>query len=83
VTLNNVVVSIRYVMGNQSPILSAPGVFFTDTVAPDTFQTASGNLIGSDADGDLLIYGIVGRTASNGTVTQAGTYLTLTRMALT
>ena len=78
VTLNNVVVSIRYVMGNQAPILSAPGVFFTDTVAPDTFQTASGNLIGSDADGDLLIYGIVGRTASNGTVTQAGTYVTLT-----
>jgi hypothetical protein len=78
VTLNNVVVSIRYVLGNQGPILSAPGVFFTDTVAPDTFQTASGNLIGSDADGDLLVYGIVGRTASNGTVTQAGTYVTLT-----
>ncbi len=62
----------------HTPWLSPITLTYTDTSANDTFQATNGALIGYDADGDALVYGISGGTDAGNAVYSDGTYGRLT-----
>ncbi|MDY0327697.1 MAG: DUF4347 domain-containing protein [Arcobacteraceae bacterium] len=65
---------------NDPVTLSAPStIYYTDTDGTDVFTSTSGQLSATDADSNTTYtYGIDGGTVSGSTVTQIGTYGTLT-----
>ncbi|MCW2242495.1 VCBS domain-containing protein [Azospirillum canadense] len=65
---------------NDAPTFTSTpaGTAYTDTSAPDTFQSFTGTLAARDADGDGVTFGIGGGTVQGGTVAKAGAYGTLT-----
>jgi|GEM_PF-6787938 len=65
---------------NAGPSLATPlAANYTDTSADDSFASNSGTLLGTDLNGDLLIYGVLGGVDNgNGTFSKVGVYGTLT-----
>ena len=60
---------------NDAPEVSfLENVTYTDTSKDDVFLPASGTLIAKDPDSDVLSYGIVGGTVSDGYVIKNGQY---------
>ncbi|MBK8816648.1 MAG: VCBS repeat-containing protein [Methylococcaceae bacterium] len=64
---------------NRPSLVVPSGIIYTDTKFDDIFSTFSGTLLASDADGDVLTYGIVGGIdLGNGAVKLSNTFGTLT-----
>ena len=78
--------STRTAVTNTAPVLTTPtAISLTDTAAADTLANQTGTLAASDADADILTYGISGGTTGGSTtigsvtydVSKTGTYGTL------
>lgn len=66
------------VIGNAPPVLEAsPELALVDTPAWDSFAARSGQLVASDADGDVLRFSLPGGHLDGTTYTAAGRYGTL------
>jgi len=59
-------------------VLTTPtAIAYTDTADNDTFTNRTGTLAATDADNDILTYGLSGGTVANGSSSKQGTYGTL------
>ena len=71
--------TVNIIPTNDAPILLTPmAANYTDTVGDDIFGSTSGNLSGSDLEGDNLTYGISGGIDNGTAVSKIGNYGTLT-----
>ena len=60
---------------NRSPVLAALGALaFTDTALDDVFTAGGSTLSATDAENDVLTYGITGGTVTGSVVSKTGTY---------
>src|SRR5690606_20366026 len=65
-TLSWATATIVFNGANDAPVLMDPvDISIADTAAPDDFGNVTGNLVGTDVDGEALTYGLTGATADN------------------
>ncbi|MDD5277372.1 MAG: M10 family metallopeptidase C-terminal domain-containing protein [Methylovulum sp.] len=72
--------SVTVIPVNDAPVLTAPtAISYTDTVFDDTFTVATGSLVASDIEGNILTYSIAGGVDNgSGFVSKSSAYGVLT-----
>jgi len=71
--------SFTLIAGNDAPTISPlPSIDYTDTIADDVFPEFTGLVAATDADGDVLTYGIVGGIDEDIVVSKTGSFGILT-----
>jgi VCBS repeat-containing protein len=66
------------IVDNAAPVLSQPSaISYTDTAAKDVFDVVTGELTATDANADVVTYGVQGGTVSNGVSSASNDFGTL------